>query len=408
MLLSAYFGAMAVGLVIGLIQARWMAPAEMGRFAFCFTIITIGGLFFELGVFPAGARALALAPDPETEQRILGALIAATLVIAAAFALFIAAIAAPIDLIFGKDVRWLLIGTAALAFFQPFQALIEQSCQGLNRIRRLSVFQLLASGAYLVILIGLVISSRLSAGSALGAWLAGIGFASVWLLVGMRPRFDAVPEYVKLVLGEARRYGLNLSVARITGVASARFDTLVIGYFLTDIAALGLYAFAQKVSAPIVSVSRALAITRFRAFARLDRVPARVNLGNAAILLASAAALVLAGPMILRFAFPKYADAAPLLLPFAALNLFAGLFQPYNMFLTSHGRGGDVRNIALAVVGAAIIGLVLTVPRFHILGAAWTGAGTMALDYALHLYYYQRFRRTLEETLNAGQSDKRD
>ena len=63
--------------------------------------------------------------------------------------------------------------------------------------------------------------------------------------------------------------------------------------------------------------------------------------------IAASAALAVAGPFALRFAFPQYASAAPLILPFAVWGLFAGLYQPYNMFLASHGRGVEIRNIGL-------------------------------------------------------------
>ena len=87
-----------------------------------------------------------------------------------------------------------------------------------------------------------------------------------------------------------------------------------------------------------------------------------------------------------------------LLPPFALANLFVGLFQPYNIFLASHGRGAEVRNIAAAVAISSLLGLSLTVPRYGISGAAWAAAAVMALDYVLHLYYYQRFKRTLAQT----------
>src|SRR5881396_1205267 len=164
MLFSAQTASMFAGFCASVIQARWMEPAEMGRFAFCLAIIVVASLFFEFGISSAGARLLALAQDRQSEQQALGALVLMTLAISVAFSLFIAVAAAPIDVFFKKDVRWLLIATAALAFFQPFQLFIEQSCQGLNQIRRLSVFQLLMSGSYLLLLIGLLGFGRLNAG----------------------------------------------------------------------------------------------------------------------------------------------------------------------------------------------------------------------------------------------------
>jgi len=396
MLFSAQTAAMFAGFCASVIQARWMEPAEMGRFAFCLTIIVVTSLFFEFGISSAGARVLALAQDREAERQALGALVLVTIAISIAFSLFIALTAGPIDIFFHKDVRWLLVASAALAFFQPFQLFIEQSCTGLNQIRRLSMFQLLLSGSYLAGLVLLVATQRLSAGTALGAYLVGVGIASIWALARLRPSFSGASHYVKLTLKETRGYGLNLYLARISGMASSRSDQLAIGYFLTDAAPLGMYAVAQKFSNPIAMMGRALATTRFRAFAKLPRVPSRIIKWNAAGVIAAATGLVVLGPIVLKLIFPKYAEAAPLLIPFAAMNAFVGLFQPYNVFLGSHGRGAELRNIVLIVVVLTIAALILAVPRFGIAGAAWTGAASMALDYVLHLYYYRKFARTLD------------
>lgn len=396
MLFSAQTASMVAGFCASVIQARWMEPAEMGRFAFCLAIIVVTSLVFEFGISSTGARLLALAQDRQSERQALGALVLMTLAISIVFSLFIALAAAPIDVFFKKDVSWLLIATAAVALFQPFQLFIEQSCQGLNQIRRLSVFQLLMSGSYLLALIVLAAVQRLTAGAALGAYLAATGLASAWTLLRMQPSFKGVSRYMKLTLKETRGYGFNLYLARISGMASSRSDQLAIGYFLAGTAPLGMYAIAQKFSNPIAMVGRALAATRFRAFARLTRLPARITKWNAIAVVAASFALIALGPITLRLVFPKYQEAAALLVPFAVMNSFVGLFQPYNVFLASHGRGAELRNIVLIVGVATIPALILTVPRFGIAGAAWTAAAAMALDYMLHVLYYRRFKQTLE------------
>lgn len=374
-----------------------MQPSEMGRFAFCLSIIIITGLIFEFGIFQAGSRVLAHARDSEDERHALGALVLICLAVGAAFSLFIAAAAAPIDLVFKKDVRWLLVATSALVFFQPFQYLVEQSCLGLNRIKQLSIFQLLVSGSFVLMLISIAALGSLTAGTALGAYLAATGLATAWTVARLRPRFGGVSRYVKLTLKEVRGYGFNMYLARLTGVVSTQADQLAIAYF-RDFAPLGLYVIAQKLSNPITTMARSLAVTRFRAFTKLDRVPERITRWNVSLLVASSAMLAAAGPFALRWLFPKYAEAAPLLVPFAIYNLFAGLFQPYNIFLASQGRGAEVRNIAAAIAITSVAGLILLVPRFGAMGAAWTGAGAMALDYALHLYYYRKFRRAIKKS----------
>src|SRR5262249_59188200 len=96
------------------------------------------------------------------------------------------------------------------------------------------------------------------------------------------------------------------------------------------------------------------------------------------------------GTIDLNTCSPKYAEAAPLLVPFGSFNRFAGLFQPYNALLAARGHSAALRNIAIVVTIASVIGLLIVVPRFGILGAAWAGAITMLLDYLLHLYYYRK------------------
>src|SRR5207253_4595494 len=182
--------------------------------AFCIAIIIVGGVFFDFGLFSAGARVLALERDPQGQRRALGALVILTVIVSFAFTAFIAAASLPIDAIFKKDVHWLLLGTAALAFFQPFQYFIELGCQGLNRIRLLAVFQLVMSGAYLLVLVALVAAHHLTAGLALGAYLAGIAVATVWTIARLRPLFKGASPYLRTTLRQAREYGVNLYFAR--------------------------------------------------------------------------------------------------------------------------------------------------------------------------------------------------
>lgn len=403
MLFSAQMGATVLSLLASATLWRLMDPREFGRFAFCQSVIVIAGLFFEFGIFGAGARVLALEGDRDSERRAIGALLLMAAVTGLAFSVFVAGAAIQIDLIFKTGVSSLLIAASPLAFFYPIQLFIEQSCQGLNQIRRLSVFQLTTPGFYVLILIALVAAHRLTAGSALLAYLAGLGLASALAIIGLRPSFEDISRHVRLALKETRSYGLNLYLARITGASAARLDNLVIAYFLgrasTNLEPLGLYANAQKLSAPIATLSRSLAVSRFRAFAKLASVPERIKRWNTIVLICASIALATIGPIALRLLFPRYSEAASLLTPFAALNLFVGLFQPYNMFLASHGRGKELRNIAIVVTIANLTGLLLLVPRFGVKGAAWVGAASMAVDYFLHVYYYRKFSRVMRAVI---------
>ncbi len=385
---------MFISLAATVVQLRWMEPDERGRYALSLAVVMISALLIEPGISPAGGRALAIERDPRTQRRALGALTIMGLALGAILSSLLAVSAFAIDLIFKKNIEWILLSAAPFALFLPFQTLTQDSCQGLNQIRRLSVLQLSLSLLNLAFQVSLALSGHLTARTALMAQLAAISLSSLSTVLSMRPDFTERAHHIKLIIREARRFGFNVYLARLTGTASTRLDNLVIGYYLPE-AMLGLYDNAQRVSNPLITLARSLAITRYRAFAATDSISRRIKFWNAVTLAAGAVMLALAGPLALPLAFPKYADAASLLLPFAVWGFFGGLFQPYNMFLGAHGRGAEIRNIALAITLFSIFALLLSVPRWGIRGAAWSAAAAMALDYLLAVYYYRKFRQTL-------------
>ena len=295
MLFSAQGGAMVFGLLASLILGRKMEASEMGRFAFCLTVVVVSSVLFEFGISSAGARVLAAAKDRESEQQALGALLVMTLAIAVVFTVFLIAAAAPLDWIFKKDVRWLLIATSALAFFQPFQLFIEQGCQGLNQIRRLSVFHLLTSGCYLAGLAAVTAVNRLTAGTALTAYFAGSAVATIWALAVMRPSFKGVSRYVRHTLDETRSYGLNIYVARLGGMASSRSDQLAIATPRTGTVPLGMYAIAQKFSNRLRRWVLRLRRRDSGSLADWRGVPRQITQVGAAILIAASMRWVVVG-----------------------------------------------------------------------------------------------------------------
>ena len=392
MLFSAHTISSAISFVTNLVLVRAIDPAEMGRLSFSLTFIVISGLFVELGVFAAGSRMLALARSKTDERRTLGALVILGGSLCFIFALFVGFSAGAVDHFFKTDVRYILVTAAVLAFFQPFQWLVENTCQGLNQIRRLATFQLTISICYLLAISLLSTTRRLNAGTALVAYLIGLAVPGIWTIARLKPIFRGALTPMREMISEARSFGFNIYLSRITGTVSTRIDTLIIAYFLPNMATLGLYDVAQKLSNPMVTASRALGISRYRSFTTLNSIPSKMLKWNLIVLITAGLGLIVIGPPFLRYAFPKYAEASSLLIPFALYSLFSGLMQPYHAFLAAHRRSAAIRNIAITMTVITIVGLVVAVPRFGIMGAAWAAVAGMALDYGLHLLYYSKLR----------------
>src|SRR5262249_5718745 len=136
--------------------------------------------------------------------------------------------------------------------------------------------------------------------------------------------------------------------------------------------------------------SRSMAMTRFKTFANEATVKRVIVQFNLMLLSAGAAALIIIGPYVLLLLYgEEYAPARQLILPFALGSFFGGLFQPYNGFLSAHGRGGELRNISVVIGIINVISLLIVLPHFGVMGVAWMVATASALNFSLHYYYYR-------------------
>jgi O-antigen/teichoic acid export membrane protein len=397
-LYGAQLLSMALNFVFLVIVAKAMSQEDYGVYSFCVaSVLMFLSYLFEFGVFSAGARLLAIAADRDEERRLLGTLCVAGLGIGLLFAAVIALAGPLVDLFLrgsghmDAPVAGTLLAAAPLAAALPLQQLADNACQGTNRIGALATLRLANPVASIAIVLALLTSlDHLSPLPAVVAFLGGQLAAAVLVLALLRPSFDVGRADVARLAAAVREFGLDLYTGRVVGMMSTRLDQILIPFFVGP-RRWGAYSIAQRVSEPVSNIARTLATTRFKAFANAREVPIGLVHWNMAIVSAAATALAGVGPFVFVLIFPnKYRNALPLLFPFALAMLFAGLLQPYNMFLTAHGRGRSLRNISLALGAVNLVGLPAFAYRYGLAGAAWFAVVAMVFNFALHLYYYRK------------------
>jgi O-antigen/teichoic acid export membrane protein len=292
-------------------------------------------------------------------------------------------------------VAGILLAAAPLAAVVPLQLFVDLACQGTNRIGALALLRLALPVSGIAIVGVLVALHDMHPLPALVAYLGGLGVAVGIVTALLRPSFSSVGPELRRVAQATREFGLHMYVGRAASMASARLDAVLIPYFIGT-TGFGVYNMAQRISEPIATLARSMAMTRFKAFANRTEVSAYILRWNLALLSAASGGLLLAGPIaILLFLGEQYQPAIPLVPPFAIATFFAGLMQPYNMFLGAHGRGRELRNISLALGATNLAGLLLLVPVLGLLGAAWWASGSMFFNFLLNLYYYRKVRKEL-------------
>lgn len=400
-LYGAQLVSMALNFAFTIVVGRAMTQDDFGIFSFCvFSIILFPGYLFEFGVFAAGARLLAIAPNRDEERRLLGALAILGVAIAAAFAILVALLGPLVDFALARfgysdtSVASVLVVVAPLAMGVPLQLLVENACLGTNRIGLLAVLRLaLPTASISAISILHAATGAVSVRAGVAAYLGGLLASAVTVGFSLRPAFAIRRDDFARIAAAVREYGFDLYVGRVVTIMSVRLDQLLIPYFVGP-RRFGAFSIAQRISEPVSGLARALATTRFKAFAGEPEVRVSLVRWNIALLAGASLSLATAGPWLIIFAFPgKFMNSLPLLLPFAIAALFGGLLQPYNLFLAAHGAGRSLRDLSLVIGVLNLAGLFVFTRRYGLAGAAWFAVASMAVNFLLHLYAYRRLLR---------------
>lgn len=389
LLFSAQILSTLLNAATSVFAARWLGSAEFGLYLFCsVSVIQFSGYFFEFGTAAAAARLLAVESNSRIRNQLLGAMIVVALLLGAMLAGIIVLVSPAIDAVFNTQVQWVLKKNALLCLFVPLQFFLEQACQGLNRINELALLRIAVPAMSLVAMVITMILCRFEATSALCAALTGVAAGCAFVTLLLKPSFFGLSSGLRQILAETRRFGLDIYFGRVTTMVSTKLDTLIIPGLL-GARLFGFYSIAQKFAEPMSNLSRSMAMTRFRTFARDGWVSPLILKINLLLLVCATVALVTVGPyLLILFYSAEYKPAAELLLPFAMGAFFAGLYQPYNAFLSAQGRGSELRNISFLMGTINCISLFYIIPRDGLSGGAWMVAVASALNFSAHYYYY--------------------
>ena len=144
-------------------------------------------------------------------------------------------------------------------------------------------------------------------------------------------------------------------VGRLVGSSMFNIDRMLVAYFLTS-AAVGYYALAFSLVAPITLGVQSIAIAGYAKMARSAEIPRNVLCASFGWLAASGVlGYVLITVFVERF-LPAYRPTLGILLPAILTAVVLGVVALFNQFLSAHGRGRTLRRISF-VFAIANLGL---------------------------------------------------
>jgi O-antigen/teichoic acid export membrane protein len=351
--------ALFLGVFVGIINTRALGPEGYGILAFFFTITSFTVLFFRFGFFSASGLLIAQAKEERTERELTGASVIVAFFIGVSYAIFILFLSFFVDDIFHTNIGWILRCTSFLLIALPLSMLIPQVGRGMNKIERMSLFNVIPTAIYFLgaLMLLKIIEIEPFDFILLHLFASIIGILVVIYL--FHPLFQNIKSNLKDIRKKTKEYGFHLYLGQIADQSTHKLDGIFITYFVST-TQLGFYSLAMAITAPMVALSTALSMSLFKGFVDMDRIPKKVIYYNFLWLAACVVGLVVFGKFIVVLLFTeKFLPSVPLILPLALAGLFQGMYQPYGMFTESKGKGEWIRTIAITSAIINVIGNII-------------------------------------------------
>lgn len=280
-----------------------------------------------------------------------------------------------------------------------FPVMLILSClsailQGLERFKEFNISILTPP---IINLVGAVLSLYIFSYGILGVvisfvvgQLVALGFVLYFLITLMKNNdVDLVKAnnnatlYYKDILG----YGCKSHVSNIVTFINYRIDIFLVNFFLTPVAT-GLYVIAVQISEKIWIPSQAISTVLFpRLSAMSDKPKERIKLTNRAFVIVATITAILGlatayvikwliGP-ILGDEYKKVLPALFWLLP--GVVFWAGARIQANC-ISAIGKPHWNMHVSLMTLSINVIGNIILIPRYGIIGAAWSTSIAYSID----------------------------
>lgn len=393
-----------VGLGLSFVIASWWGAAAYGVFNLVTTAYFAFAVVGACGLQYAVLSAVAEAPQDRARVAaiVVGALVPGVVLAAASTALFLAArplIARWQDSpAVGEGMRWVAPGLFCFAINKLLLGVV-------NGLRRMRAFAIYTSLRYVLLAAGLVIARALH--------IAADHLAAIWTFAEGTLLLVLIGELVATVsLARAagwtawtRRhlgYGARGVLATLAYEINSKLDVWMLGVFLADKSAVGIYALAAALGegvmqlpvvlqnnvdpmmAPLLAAGERSELVALVARLRRWFVPALV-----AVCAVAAAMFPAVIPWVIGN--PGFAAGA---LPFAILMTGIAIASPYLPFahlLLMAQRPGWHTVLLVTAIAVNVAGNVVLIPRFGLAGAASSTAATVITS-ALLLRVLARWR----------------
>ena len=397
---ASLYTSMLLGIVIGIavsvINTRLLGPQQYGDLKFLESLFSFAVIFLTFGLFASGSRLLAQRKNKAIRDQLIGnLLILATFIsIILIVGLFIFSFFE--ERLFHNELGPVIRLLSPLLFVFPFELCLGKIMEGDNRIYELSAFRLGPGVLYVLAALSFNYFVTLSLISALAIQLGALATIILTMIIRFKPRFANIKRNTLTIWEQNKKYGFQVYIGILAGVATAHLGGLSIGYFI-DNTNVGFFSLAVATTWPLTMIPTAVGTTFFKDFANINYIPQKATV---ATLVLSICALLLFTLVIKKVVLLLYSEEYSAVVPLAYIVsigcIFHGFGDYINKFLGAHGKGKQLRNSAIAVGISNVAGYIVLVYAFGVKGAAITVSMSGLVYFGMLYFFYCKFKKGTE------------
>lgn len=378
-----------LGVFISSLNTRLLGKEAYGNFKYIINVFSFLLTFSTLGLFLSSKRLIALKQNFKIKSQLFGGAILLSVFMYLFYFIIVFFYSYFDDIFYKNDLGHTIRLFSPLIIIYPLNQCLQNILPGDNRIKELAFIRTFQKVIFIVLAISISYFFGFNLNFALVLTMSTTLFVLSFITYKLKPSFNKSKKILQMIWEENKRYGIHEYVGNIANIATSQLSMFSIMYFI-DSANVGFYSLAITISGPLAMVANSVGTTYYKDFAQRDQLPLKATLMTIFLSLISLLIyIIIIKFLVITIYSIEFLPVVKIAYLTAIGFILRGLGDYINRFLSAHGKGKEARNVAFANGISNVIGFVVLVYFWGIIGAAITKLISDFI-YLFFTYYYYR------------------